>query len=288
MCLETFDAESAIVDIVNGTSESYVAVFKDVSGREFPQPIEAHDSVPIRLSRALYQFALYRNNVSVLNRTVDLRASTFDWQVLGAPDARQVGRALESAATAAASVAVEKEDVQSTLKLAYTAYMIGRDMPAAERVSERLGAGSLAAWTGGMTDVAAQEAVTIPQGATLSELKTIAAELQHSGNLKASGDVLVEAAQRSKHSDKAEAMSIVKDAYLTLNAAGAFEAARALRTTFKLPVQSVCPQCKDFESAAIDGDLAVRQVLGNLTMLKLLKEIGTAEKTHTAAAAAKK
>ena len=282
MCLETFGVESSIVDIINGTPDSYVAVFRDAAGRDFPHPIEAHDSVPVRLARELYTLSVYRNNVPVLSRPIDLRTKSFEWQPLGAPDTHQLGRALESAAAAGISVGIEANDVQITRALAYTAYMIANDDASAERVSQGMSRDTLARWTGAAADV------RLPAHASSHDAKQLADDLQRSGHLKASGEVLSEAAKRVRRADATEAAQLAEDAYLAYSAAGVFESARAVRVEFDLAIAQVCAGCKDLEKGAIHGNLAYGQLLGNITALEVLRALESVDKRVRPAAAAKR
>ncbi len=277
ICLETFAAQSAIVDIINGTPDSYVAWFTDASGAKFDEPIDAHDAVPIRVSRIPYDLAVYRNNQQVLSKHIDLTAGSIDWEVLGAPDAHQLGLGLESAADAAASVGADTGDVNSVRQLSYTAYAIAKDLPGAERVA--LVAGNSDANWKQNRHIAFQPMdvirASLLKDSSPMDLEAAAIQLQRFGDLRAAADLLEEAAAKAKEQKSDQSSNLGTEAYFALTSAGEYDKAKSVRESYKLQIQDTCAACKQLEGPAIKGSLTYSQALGNLSTVKVLSNLST-------------
>jgi hypothetical protein len=287
MCLETFAAQSAIVDIINGTPDTYVASFTDASGLQFNQPIEGHDAVPIRLSRAMYNFVVYRNNLAVTKpKSLDLRTTTFDWEPVGAPDTHQVGMALEQGALAAESVGADPTDVQNTLRLSYGAYVIAKDMPSAERVAQVIDAHVGSDWfRERLVAFQPTDAIrsTLIRNGDAKELGSAADQLQRFGNVGSAADLFAEAAAKAKEENSGESSHFATEAYLGFSAAGEYDRAKGIRQSYKLALQDICSDCKQLEVQAIKGNLHSAQTLGNVTTLQMLLNLSTADEQAKAA-----
>jgi hypothetical protein len=277
MCLETFAAESAIVDIINGTPDTYVVSFTDGSGIQFSEPIGGHDAVPVRLSRTTYNFVIDRNNQPVTKpKNLDLRTVTFDWEPLGAPDSHQLGRALEQGASAAESVRADPTDVENTRKLAFSAYVIASDLASADRIAENMGPGFSTRRNEALKPNQSVQYLQV-KSAGSKDLGHAADQLQRFGNLKAAGDYFAQAAAKAKEENSGQAGYFATQAYLAFSAAGESDKAKDMRQTFKVPVQEICTQCKQLEQQANKGDLPAAQFLGNVTTVKVLSNISAAD-----------
>lgn len=284
MCLETFNAQSAIVDIVNGSPNTYVASFTDQTGDEFDQPVNGNEAVPIRLSRTTYHFAVYRNNREVAKpKDVDLANSTFDWEVIGAPDAHQIATALENGASAAESVGADARDVLSTRRLAYSAYVMANDRDNAERVALAIGPEVGPEWNEKRV-LALQSTDEIRKALVKSDdpiaLGRAAEQLQTYGNLKAAGELFAEAAAAAKQTSSTESSALAADAYLALSASGEYEKAKSVRARYDVPLNEICASCRKLEGKAVKGDVDTGRTLENLTTVKVLSNLSQQDKAR--------
>jgi len=287
MCLETFAAQSAIVDIINGTPDTYVASFTDSTGLQFNQPINGHDAVPIRLSRTTYDFTVYRDNQPVAKpKKLDLGTATFDWEVLGAPDSLQLAMALEQGASAAASVGADATDVQSTRRLSYSAYVIANDRLSADRIAQVIGAREGPEWSRKrLVAFQSKDAIrsTLVKSGKAADLGNAADQVERFGNLRTAADLFAEAAAKANQEDSGGSSYFATEAYLAYSAAGEFEEAKSIRRSYKLPVKDVCSQCKQLEARAIKGNLSDAQILGDVTTVSVLSTLSAADMQAKAA-----
>ena len=281
MCLETFSSQSAIVDLINGTADSYVASFTDSAGYQFTQEIEAHDATPLRLNRSPYQLAVYKDNLKIYEKRIDLTMETVHWEVVGSPDTQQLALGLERAASAGVTVGANATDVDRTRKLSYAAYVIAKDLPSAERVAQQV---TDSAWT--LTrQVTFMNANLIRADLgdrhELSQLEAVANTAQRAGNLKAAAKLYEEAAdeaKREKSASQADVTNLAINAYFTYTANGEFAKAKEIRQNYKLPPQLLCAECKELEDKAVKGNILYGHVFSDVAAAKVLVKLDIADK----------
>ncbi|MGB9512644.1 MAG: hypothetical protein WBU20_13240, partial [Candidatus Acidiferrum sp.] len=267
-CLEYFQSQNAIFDLINGSPDSYVATFTDSRGNPFSQTVNGHDAVPITLTRSSYNLALYRNNQLDQQKAIDLTQTSFDWLVVGAPGPLQLAQGIDRAATAGESVGADPSDVQSVRQLAYSAYIIANDHPNADRVAQEIAKNAGSDWVH-LQELAFQTKDSIlnalAKNKTAQELDSAATQILKFGNVHTAAQIYYDAAEKAKQEDPSKQGVYANRAYLAFNASGDFAAAKSIRQEYGLQVDDICATCKKLEKPAINGDPSSVQFLGNLT-----------------------
>jgi hypothetical protein len=280
MCLEAFQAQNAIFDLINGTPDSYAAIFADANGNQFSQAVNGHDAVPITLTRNVYDLTIYHNNQQTDQRKIDLTANTFDWMVLGAPGPLQLAQGFERAASAGESVGANATDIQAVRQVSYSAYVIANDHLGADRVAQKIAKGAGSEWV--RIQQAAFQAKDhiidlLAKDKSAKDLSSAATQIAKFGNIRTAAELFADAAEKAKQDDPSNQGLYANEAYLAFNAAGEFAQAKTIREKYGLQVDDICSACKKLEKPAIKGDPSSVQFLGNLTAATALSYAARAD-----------